>query len=144
MACADPGIFSGGWGEGGGPSPTAWKHLDNVLLLFFSLQLILQFTEGVHCFFTEKTILFHWSRGVQHFPGGGVNFFQGGGGGLQMLISIETHIFCDFPGGVQTPYPPSPLDPHMYGDTNRLRYSFLIHCMLNNEFYCLFSIRLIY
>ena len=24
-----------------------------------------------------------------------------------MLISIETHITCDFPGGVQTPYPPS-------------------------------------
>ena len=35
------------------------------------------------------------------------------GGGVQMLISIETHIHtCYFPGGlVQTPYPP--LDPHM-------------------------------
>ena len=41
------------------------------------------------------------------------NFFQGGGG-VQMLISIETHIrTCYFPGGggVRTPYPP--LDPHM-------------------------------
>ena len=28
-----------------------------------------------------------------------------------MLISIETHILCEFPGGVRTPYPP--LDPHM-------------------------------
>ena len=27
--------------------------------------------------------------------------------GVQMLISIETHITCDFTGGgVQTPYPP--------------------------------------
>ena len=24
-----------------------------------------------------------------------------------MLISIETHITCDFPGRVQSPYPPS-------------------------------------
>ena len=31
------------------------------------------------------------------FPGG-PTFFQGGGG-VQMLISIETHITCDFPGG---------------------------------------------
>ena len=36
----------------------------------------------------------------------GSNIFQGGG--VQMLISIETHITCDFPGGgVWTPYPPS-------------------------------------
>ena len=54
---------------------------------------------------------------VHHFPGGGggggggvvSNFFQWG---VQMLISIETHIrTCNFPGGVRTPYPP--LDPHM-------------------------------
>ena len=38
-----------------------------------------------------------------HFPGGptftGVQLFPGGGGGVQMLISIETHIHvnCDFP-----------------------------------------------
>ena len=43
----------------------------------------------------------------------GVNYFQGvqlfpGGGGVQMLISIETHMTCDFPGvggGVRTPIP---------------------------------------
>ena len=29
----------------------------------------------------------------------GSNIFQGGGGGVQMLISIETHITCDFTGG---------------------------------------------
>ena len=48
----------------------------------------------------------------------GVNYFLGGGGcqafsrGVQMLVSLETHIrTCYFQGGVQTPYPP--LDPHM-------------------------------
>ena len=41
--------------------------------------------------------------GVQLFPGGGV----------QMLISIETHITCDLPGGPDQLPPPPPLDPHM-------------------------------
>ena len=51
-------------------------------------------------------------EGPHYFPGG-VQLFPGGGG-VQMLISIETHIrTCYFPGGggVRTPYPP--LDPHM-------------------------------
>ena len=38
---------------------------------------------------------------MQHFPGGGggggATFSKGGG--VQMLISIETHITCYFPGG---------------------------------------------
>ena len=68
---------------------------------------------GSNGFITEKTILFQ--GGVQHFLGGGEsNIFQGGGG-VRMLISIETHITCDFPGegggGVWTPIPH--LDPHM-------------------------------
>ena len=50
-------------------------------------QLILQFTEGSNDFIT-------------HFPGGGPIFSRGG---VQMLISIETHIHvtitCDFSGG---------------------------------------------
>ena len=37
---------------------------------------------------------------------GGSNIFQGWGG-VQMLISIKTHITCDFPEGVLTPCPPS-------------------------------------
>ena len=39
--------------------------------------------------------------------------FSRRGGGVQMLISIETHITitCDFPGGSGSPNPP--LDPHM-------------------------------
>ena len=52
------------------------------------------------------------SRGGQIFSGGGSNFFRGGGGwgvggGVQMLISIETHITCDFSGGGPNPLPPS-------------------------------------
>ena len=44
-------------------------------------------------------------EGVQHFPGGG---------GFQMLISIETYITCDFPGGGgPDPLSLPPLDPHM-------------------------------
>ena len=48
--------------------------------------------------------------------GGGATFvrgeqlFPGPGGGVQILISIETHITCDFPGGPDS-YPP--LDLHM-------------------------------
>ena len=52
---------------------------------------------------------------VHYFPGprGDVQRFPGGGGGVQMLISIETHIrTCYFPGGVSGP-PFLPLDPHM-------------------------------
>ena len=45
---------------------------------------------------------------VHYCPGAGVsNFFQEGGGGVQMLISIETHIrTCYFPK--ECPYPLSP------------------------------------
>ena len=39
----------------------------------------------------KETIIFQGFReGVQLFPGGG--------GGVEMLISIETHRACDFPG----------------------------------------------
>ena len=67
-------------------------------IFIFSPQLILQFTEGSNDFITEKTILFQGTRGGSTFfrGGGGSNFFQRG---VQMLISIETHITCDFLGG---------------------------------------------
>ena len=53
-------------------------------------------------------------EGVHYFQGGGgSNLYQGGG--VQMLISLETHVrTCYFSrggGAVRTPYPP--LDPHM-------------------------------
>ena len=37
--------------------------------------------------------------------------FNRGGPTVQMLISIETHITCDFSGGVRTPIPPYPPPP---------------------------------
>ena len=66
-----------------------------VLSLFYSLQ------RGSNDFIAEKTILilYQGSRGGPLFSrGGGVsNFFQGGG--VLMLISLETHVrTCYFPG----------------------------------------------
>ena len=62
---------------------------------------------------SKKTIILKVSEGVQLFQGGEGNFFHGGGGGVQWVISIETHITCDFPGGGGGgPHIP-PLDPHM-------------------------------
>ena len=62
---------------------------------------------------SKKTIIFKGFRGGPTFSRGEGNFFHGGGGGgVQWVISIETQITCDFPGGGgRTPYPP--LDPHM-------------------------------
>ena len=57
-----------------------------VLSLFYSLQ------SGSNGFIAQKTIL------ILYFPGGG---------GVQMLISIETHIRTYFPGGMSRP--PIPL-----------------------------------
>ena len=90
--CADPGIF---------------VSFYLILSLFYSLK------RGSNGIIAQKNILIRYqgSRGGPLLLGGGVsNFFQGGG--VQMLISIETFIrTCYFPGGVRTPYPP--LDPHM-------------------------------
>ena len=47
----------------------------------------------------RKLILFQVSREGQHFHVGSNFFFQGGGGKVQMLISLETNITCDFPRG---------------------------------------------
>ena len=75
-----------------------------VLSLFYSLQ------RGPNGNYTCTYTLPRIQRGSIIFQGG-VQLFPGGG--VQMLISIETHICtCYFPGGgVRTPYPP--LDPHM-------------------------------
>ena len=43
----------------------------------------------------EENYHFSRFRGVQHFPGGGVQLFP-----------IETNITCDYPEGVGTPCPP--------------------------------------
>ena len=39
----------------------------------------------------------------------GAQHFRGGGGGGQELISIESYITCDFPGGGPDPLSPPPL-----------------------------------
>ena len=76
------------------------KSSDN---FFFSPQLILLKSNGL---FRRKLSFFKVPEGVQHFPGG-VHLFPGGGGGSNCLFPIETHITCNFPGGVRTPCPPS-------------------------------------
>ena len=65
-------------------------------------------------FFFLVLSLFYWSQMVNfkenyHFSRfqRGSNFFQVGGGGSNCLFPIETHIACDFPGGVLIPCPPS-------------------------------------
>ena len=58
---------------------------------------------------SKKTIIFKGFRGGPAFSRGKGNFFHGGG--VQWVISIETHITCDFPGG-GGPHT-APLDPHM-------------------------------
>ena len=73
-----------------------------VLSLFYSLK------RGSNGFIAEKTILilYKGSEVVHYFLGAGVGCpaFSRGGGGVQMLISIETHMRpCYFPGGVRTP-----------------------------------------
>ena len=73
-----------------------------VLSLFYNLQ------RGSNSFIAEKTILilYQGSRRSIIFQGGGVQLFPGGG--VQMLISIETHIrTCYFPGGCPDPLSPS-------------------------------------
>ena len=70
-----------------------------VLNLFYSLQ------RGSNGFITEKTYFSKDQELVQHFRGGGGSPTFQRGGGVQLLNSMETHITCDFPGRVWTPFP---------------------------------------
>ena len=85
---------------GGGVKPDGQKTVW-MTLLFLILNLFYSLQRGSNGFITEKTILFQGSRG-------GPTFSRG----VQMLISIETHITCDYSGGFGPPIPP--LDLHMY------------------------------
>ena len=84
---------------GGGPGQSDKKALTTVF--FFCPQLILQKSNGQ---FQRNLSFFKVPEGIQHFPGGGggggrgSNFFQGAS---NFLFPIETHITCDFPGGVR-------------------------------------------
>ena len=53
---------------------------------------------------------------LQLFPGGPII-----PGGIQMLISIETHLTCDFLGGLGPPIPP-PLDPHIGTQSQHIQF----------------------
>ena len=55
---------------------------------------------------SKKNIIFIGFRRSNIFQGGKVQIFRGGG--VQMLISIETHRTCDFQGGGGSG-PPIPL-----------------------------------
>ena len=83
----------------GGPGQTDKKKSSDVfcfsvLSLFYRSQMV-NFKE-----------IYHFSRFQRRS-----NILQGGG--VQLLCPIETNITCDFPGGVRTPCPPPPLDPHL-------------------------------
>ena len=83
----------GGGGGGGVEARRPENSLDNV---FFSHQLILQFTEWIQWFY------YRGKEGVQLLPG--------------RAVSKETHITCDFPGGGGeggSGPPNPPLDPHV-------------------------------
>ena len=94
--------------------------------VFFSLQLILQFRDGVQRFYYRENYTFPrtW-RGSYIFRGGGGHLFPGGG--VQMLISIGTPITCDFPGG--NPETPIPLWIHTW------------YWYIPGNWYCIFRVR---
>ena len=81
------------------------ERIQEFLSVLFSPQLILQFKEGFQWFIFLRKLYLYFTKdpeGVHYFPG------AGGGGGVQILISIETHIrACYFSGGVSGP--PIPL-----------------------------------
>ena len=87
----------------GGPGQSDKKSSDNVFFFFFFVLSLFYRSQMVN--FTE---IYHFSRFQR-----GSNIFQGGGGsnffqrGSICLFPIETHITCDFAGGVRTPCPPS-------------------------------------
>ena len=84
----------------GGVQVSLTKSSDIVFFLFYFLVHILFYRSQMVNF--KEIYHFQGSRGVQHFPGGS-----------NCLFPIETNITCDFPGGVRTPCPPTPLDPHL-------------------------------
>ena len=84
-------------------------RIQEFLSVRFSPHLILQFTEGVQWFYCWENYTYtlpRIQRGSIIFQGGRSNFFPGGG--IQMLISIETHIRTYyFPRGCPDPLSPS-------------------------------------
>ena len=119
---------------GGGSCPMARKQPGQrffFCVCVFSLQLILQYTEGIQWFYYIENYIFPKDQeGIQHFPGGGVQLFSGGG--VQMLISIETHIICDFwgEGGCADPYNPSVSAHATLKQNFPIHFSLILACYL--------------
>ena len=106
----------------GGVQVSLPKKADVFFFFFFfflSPQLILQKSNGQ---FKRNLSFFKVPEGVQHFPGGS-NFFQGGS---NCWFPIETHITCDFPGGVRTPFPPPPLWIRTCSYSSQILFSLLL------------------
>ena len=94
--------------DGGGVQA---RRLENSLCdIFLVLNLFYSLQRGSNGFCTEKL---YFSNADSEVPWGPIfsrgcpTFSRGEGGGGQMLISIETHITCDFPewGGSGPPIP---------------------------------------
>ena len=93
----------------GGSRPEGQKTVLATFFYFFcSSTYFTVYRGGPMGYCRENYTFSRIQRGSNIFQGGS-NFFPGGGGGVQMLISIETHITCDFPGGEGGPDPLSPL-----------------------------------
>ena len=84
-------------GGGGGGSRSIWqKSSDNVYFFIYYISLILSlFYRRQMVNFKENYQFSRFQRGPTFSRGGGSNLFEG----VQLLIPIETHITCDFPGG---------------------------------------------
>ena len=105
ISCADPGIFIRG------VQVSLTKKALTFFWVFFSPQLINgQFRRNLSRF----------QRGSNIFQRGGVQLFPGGS---NCLFPIETHITCDFPGGVRTPCPPPSGSALAYHSCNGMYYT---------------------
>ena len=78
-------FFSGGGGQ---------AHLDNV---FFKYSTYFRVYRGCPVVLLQRKLCFSKGPGGPTFSRAGPTFSRGWG--VQMLISIETDITCDFPGG---------------------------------------------
>ena len=80
-------------------------------LFVLVLNIFYSYTEGVQWLFQRKLLFSKVSEGGPTFSRGGV----------QMLISIETHIICVFLGGSGPPIPP--LDLHIVACSSSIKYA---------------------